>query len=68
MVTQSSILAWEIPWTEEPGGLIVHVVAKESDTTEQLNNNILRHNNMALQASTSNRFNFTIITMIVILP
>ena len=21
MVTQSSILAWEIPWTEEPGGL-----------------------------------------------
>ena len=21
MVTYSSILAWEIPWTEEPGGL-----------------------------------------------
>ena len=21
MTTQSSILAWEIPWTEEPGGL-----------------------------------------------
>ena len=21
MATQSSILAWEIPWTEEPGGL-----------------------------------------------
>ena len=21
MITQSSILAWEIPWTEEPGGL-----------------------------------------------
>ena len=21
MVTLSSILAWEIPWTEEPGGL-----------------------------------------------
>ena len=21
MVTRSSILAWEIPWTEEPGGL-----------------------------------------------
>ena len=20
MATQSSILAWEIPWTEEPGG------------------------------------------------
>ena len=67
MVTQSSILGWEIPWTEELGGLIVHVVAKESDTSEQLNN-ILRHNNMAPQVSTSNRFNFTIITMIVILP
>ena len=22
MVTSSSILAWEIPWTEEPGGLL----------------------------------------------
>ena len=27
MVTHSSILAWEIPWTEEPGRL-VHGVAK----------------------------------------
>ena len=32
MATHSSILAWRIPWTEEPGGL-VHGVAKESDTT-----------------------------------
>ena len=22
IATQSSILAWEIPWTEEPGGLL----------------------------------------------
>ena len=28
MATHSSTLAWEIPWTEEPGGAIVHVVAK----------------------------------------
>ena len=27
MATHSSILAWRIPWTEEPGG-IVHGVAK----------------------------------------
>ena len=27
-VTHSSILAWENPWTEEPGGLQVHGVAK----------------------------------------
>ena len=39
MATHSSILAWEIPWTEEPGGLQVHVVSKESDMTSQLNKN-----------------------------
>ena len=31
--THSSILAWEIPWTEEPGRLR-SVDGKESDTTE----------------------------------
>ena len=33
MTIYSSTLAWEIPWTEEPGGL------RKSDMTEQLNNN-----------------------------
>ena len=28
MATHSSILAWKISWTEEPGGLQVHGVAK----------------------------------------
>ena len=28
MATPSSILAWRILWTEEPGGLTVHGVAK----------------------------------------
>ena len=28
MATHSSILAWRIPWTEEPGGVTVHGVAK----------------------------------------
>ena len=32
MATHSSILAWEIPWTEEPGGL-QSMSLKESDTT-----------------------------------
>ena len=36
MATHSSILAWEIPWTQKPGGLLSMGVAKESDTTEQL--------------------------------
>ena len=31
MATHSSILAWEIPWTEEPGGL-QSVGSQESDT------------------------------------
>ena len=34
MATHSSILVWEILWTEEPGGLItVDGIAKESDMT-----------------------------------
>ena len=28
MATHSSILAWKIPWTEEPGGATVHGVTK----------------------------------------
>ena len=35
MATHSSILAWRIPWTEEPGRL-QSTGRKESDTTEQL--------------------------------
>ena len=35
MAGRSNILAWEIPWTEDPGGL-VHGGLKELDTTEQL--------------------------------
>ena len=33
MTAHSSILAWRIPWTEEPGG-IQSIGPKESDTTE----------------------------------
>ena len=33
MATHSSILAWEIPWTEEPGGL-QSMGFQESETTE----------------------------------
>ena len=35
MATHSSILAWKIPWTEEPGRL-QSTGRKESDTTERL--------------------------------
>ena len=35
VAAHSSILAWRIPWTEEPGGL-QSMGHKESDMTEQL--------------------------------
>ena len=34
MATHSRILAWRIPWTEEPGRLYSTWSGKESDTTE----------------------------------
>ena len=39
MATHFNILAWEIPWTEEFGGLHSTGVTKESDTNYQLNKN-----------------------------
>ena len=33
MATNSSILAWRISWTEEPGRPCVHEIAKELDIT-----------------------------------
>ena len=39
MATHSSILAWRIPWTEEPGGVLAGCSPwghKELDTTERL--------------------------------
>ena len=38
--SNSSILAWEIPWTEEPGGL-QFMASQKSDVTERLNNDLL---------------------------
>ena len=35
MATHSSVLAWRIPWTEEPGGL-QSMGSQRVDTTEQL--------------------------------
>ena len=35
MATHYNILAWKIPWTEEPDGL-QSIVSKELDTTERL--------------------------------
>ena len=40
MATQSSILAWKVSWTEEPGGLYSPWGHKESDTTEATSHSI----------------------------
>ena len=42
MATHSSILAWEIPWTEEPGGL-QSMGSKSQDTTKRLTLNTSLH-------------------------
>ena len=49
MATHSSILAWKIPWTEEPGGL-QSMGSQELDTTEwltptQSREEVLQHQN-----------------------
>ena len=41
--TYSNILAWRIPWTEEPGGLYSPWGHKESDMTEWLAISIIIH-------------------------
>ena len=39
MATHSSILAWKIPWTQEPGRLQA-MGSQESDMTERLSTHI----------------------------
>ena len=42
MATCSSILAWEIPWTEEPGGL-QPMGQQNNQTAEGQNNNNIKN-------------------------
>ena len=46
MATHSSILAWRIPWAEEPGGL-QSMGSQESDMTERLNH----HHHLSLSSA-----------------
>ena len=44
MATHSGILAWRVPWTEEPGELrTVHGAAKESDASGHMQHAVLPH-------------------------
>ena len=40
MVTHSSVLAWRIPWTEEPDAFPVHGVAKSQTRLKRLSMHI----------------------------
>ena len=51
MAIHSSILAWTIPWTEEPGELVCGVA--ESDMTERLTLLLLLHLIRMLHITTS---------------
>ena len=42
MATHSSVPAWRIPWTEEPGGLQSTGLQRKSDTTERLSTHCYR--------------------------
>ena len=42
MATHSSILAWEIPWTEEPGGL-------QSVVSQRVGHNLVTEHTFAKQ-------------------
>ena len=44
METHSSIIAWRIPWTEEPGGATVHKVTKSRTQLKRLSTHTpMRH-------------------------
>ena len=50
MATHSSLLAWRIPWTEEPGRL-QSMRSEESDTNEQLNSKNPQSSTVAARGS-----------------
>ena len=55
--THSSVLAWEIPWTEEPGRLQSLGSQKELDRTQRLNHHhhasIYSHRNICIERHTT---------------
>ena len=56
MATHSSILAWEIPWTDELGKLQIQGVTKQLDTTWQLNNSRISNRYFHISMDRSNAY------------
>ena len=42
MATHSSVLAWEISWTEEPDGLLGHGVTKDHGVTKESDMTVIK--------------------------
>ena len=53
MATHSSILAWRIPWTEDPGKLYSPWSRKEIEMTVQLTLSLFTYKRMKLKYSAS---------------
>ena len=53
MATHSSIFAWRIPWTEEPGGLYSPWGRKELEMTEQLTHTFVKRIDLMLSILTT---------------
>ena len=49
MATHSSVLAWRIPWTKEPGGATVHEVTKSRTRLRAQHTHTHTHNEPQLQ-------------------
>ena len=59
MATLSSILAWGIPWTEEPGGLYSPQGHEELDTTEAIQHACMQVFNACFGAFAMKNFSLT---------
>ena len=62
MATHSSILAWRIPWTEEPGRL-QSMGSKESDTTQRLKHHHQTY--ISIQLKMERNDSYTILRMFI---
>ena len=66
MAPDSSILAWKVPWAEEPGGLTVHG-ATESDMTEHMHTHTRTHSGDIITIMTANMPD-TIVSALAVSP
>ena len=67
VATHSSILAWKIPWTEEPGGQYSSWGRKESDMTERSLSLSHTHTHIYMYSDSSNH-NIELTRIIKVIP